>query len=81
MSAPHVGSPHALSHAPLLQFRAAATDPDLQAFFIASGRGVKPGVSLDSMNTIDLAPTMAHLLGVELQNVDGRMLREILTNP
>jgi len=58
-----------------------STDADLQALFIASGRGIEPGVTLDSVNTIDLGPTMAHLLGIELQGADGRTLREILTEP
>ncbi len=56
-----------------------STDPELQALFIASGRGIRAGVTLDSMNTIDLAPTMARLLGFELKDVDGRVLTEILT--
>jgi predicted AlkP superfamily pyrophosphatase or phosphodiesterase len=56
-----------------------SSDPELGAIFIASGRGIKPGVTLDRVNTIDLAPTMARLLGVELKDVDGRVLTEILT--
>jgi predicted AlkP superfamily pyrophosphatase or phosphodiesterase len=56
-----------------------STDPDLRALFIAAGRGIKPGVTLESVNTIDLAPTAARLLGVELPNVEGRPLQEILT--
>jgi predicted AlkP superfamily pyrophosphatase or phosphodiesterase len=55
-----------------------STDPELQALFIASGHGIKAGVTLDSMRTIDLAPTMARLLGLELKDVDGRVLTEIL---
>jgi predicted AlkP superfamily pyrophosphatase or phosphodiesterase len=55
-----------------------STDPDIQALFIASGRGIKPGVTLDGVRTIDIAPTAARLLGVELQNVEGRALTEIL---
>ena len=43
-----------------------------------TGRGIKPGVTLDAVRTIDLAPTAARLLGVELQNVEGRALTEIL---
>ncbi len=58
-----------------------STDADLQALFIASGRGIKPGVMLDSVSTIDLGPTMAHLLGIELEGAEGRTLREILTEP
>jgi predicted AlkP superfamily pyrophosphatase or phosphodiesterase len=58
-----------------------ATDADLQALFIASGRGVRPGVVLDAVRTIDLAPTAARLLGVELTGVQGRLLTELLTTP
>ena len=55
-----------------------ATDPDLRALFIASGQGIKPGVTVDAVNTIDIAPTAAHLLGIELKGVEGRVLTEIL---
>jgi predicted AlkP superfamily pyrophosphatase or phosphodiesterase len=55
-----------------------ASDPDLRALFIASGRGIKPGVVLDSVNTIDIAPTAARLLGVALEGVEGRVLTEVL---
>ena len=56
-----------------------ATDPDLRALFIASGRGIKPGMTLDVVDNVDVAPTAARLLGLELKNVDGRVLTEILT--
>jgi predicted AlkP superfamily pyrophosphatase or phosphodiesterase len=56
-----------------------SSDPELRALFIASGRGIKPGVVLDSMRTIDLAPTAARLLGLELKDVEGRVLKEVLT--
>jgi predicted AlkP superfamily pyrophosphatase or phosphodiesterase len=55
-----------------------ATDPELSALFIASGRGIRKGVTLESVNTIDLAPTAARLLGVSLGDVQGRVLQEIL---
>ena len=55
-----------------------ATDPDLSALFIASGRNVRKGMTLDTVNTIDLGPTAAELLGVSLGTVQGRVLREIL---
>jgi predicted AlkP superfamily pyrophosphatase or phosphodiesterase len=55
-----------------------ATDPDLSALFIASGPNVRKGVILESVNTIDLGPTAAELLGVSLGSVQGRVLREIL---
>ena len=55
-----------------------STDPDIQALFIASGRGIKPGVKLESVDNVDVAPTAAKLLGVELKNVDGKVLTQIL---
>ena len=56
-----------------------STDPDLSALFIASGVGIVPGVKLDVINNVDVAPTMAELLGLTLENVDGRVLKEILS--
>jgi predicted AlkP superfamily pyrophosphatase or phosphodiesterase len=56
-----------------------ASDSDLLSLFIASGRGIKPGAALGIMNTIDIAPTAARLLGVQLKDVDGRVLDEILS--
>jgi arylsulfatase A-like enzyme len=55
------------------------TDPDLRALFIASGRGIKRGTTIDAADNVDLAPTAAQLLGVQLGNVEGKVLKEILT--
>jgi len=55
-----------------------ASDPDLQAIFIASGRGIRPGMKIDGVRNLDIAPTAARLLGVKLGDVDGRVLSEIL---
>ena len=55
-----------------------ATEPDLRSMFIASGRGIRPGTRVDEVDAIDLAPTIAELLNVELKNVDGKVLRQIL---
>lgn len=51
-----------------------STNPLMNAVFIASGRGVKPGTKLPVIENIDVAPTVAKLLGVELPNVDGKAL-------
>jgi predicted AlkP superfamily pyrophosphatase or phosphodiesterase len=56
-----------------------ASEPDILSLFVASGRGIRPGVRLDVIDVIDLAPTAARLLGVELRDVDGRVLKDILT--
>ncbi len=55
-----------------------ATDPDLSALFIASGAGIRQGVTLGVIDNVDVAPTMADLLGLNLPNVDGKVLKEIL---
>jgi predicted AlkP superfamily pyrophosphatase or phosphodiesterase len=55
-----------------------STDPDLQSLFIASGRGIKAGAKLDTVDNIDIAPTAAKLLGLELTNVEGKALDRIL---
>jgi predicted AlkP superfamily pyrophosphatase or phosphodiesterase len=53
-------------------------DPELDGIFIASGAGIKKGVRLQRVRNVDVAPTIARLLGLELPNVDGRVLEEIL---
>jgi hypothetical protein len=37
-------------------------------------------VTLETVSTIDLAATMAQLLGLELKEVEGRVLKEILAD-
>ena len=36
-------------------------------------------MTLDVVDNLDVAPTAARLLGVDLKNVDGRVLTEILS--
>ena len=52
--------------------------PLMGASFIISGRGIKPGVVLDEVSNLDVAPTTAALLGIEMKNVDGRVLDEVM---
>ena len=54
------------------------TNAQMYTGFIASGRGIKNGVLLDTVRLVDVAPTVAQLLGLRLDNVDGRVLNEIL---
>lgn len=53
-------------------------DPELDGIFIASGAGIKKGARLNRVRNVDVAPTIARLLGVDLPNVEGRVLEEIL---
>lgn len=54
------------------------SDPELDGVFIAAGAGVRPGIKLARMANLDVAPTMAKLLGLKLPQADGRVLEEIL---
>lgn len=54
------------------------TDPELDGIFIASGKGIRKGVILPRMSNLDVAPTMARLLGLTLPGTEGRVLDEIL---
>jgi len=54
------------------------TDPAMRAIFIAWGNGIRPGARLDEMRNVDVAPTVAHLLGLEMKNISGRVLTGIL---
>lgn len=49
------------------------------ASFVASGAGIKPGVVLDKISNTDVAPTMAAMLGVKMEEVEGRVLTEIFS--
>ncbi len=52
--------------------------PSMATGFIAAGAGVRAGVTLDTMSLIDIAATVARLLGVAAPPVEGRVLAEIL---
>ncbi len=56
----------------------ANTDPELDGVFIAWGRGIRPGARKDRVANLDIAPTLARLLGVGLPDVEGRVLDEFL---
>lgn len=51
---------------------------DYTTVFIAHGKGIKKGEVIDEMRLIDEGPTIARLLGYELQNVDGKVITELL---
>lgn len=54
------------------------SDPELDGIFIASGAGIKRGVVLPRMANLDVAPTIAKLLKLEIPNVEGKVLGEVL---
>jgi predicted AlkP superfamily pyrophosphatase or phosphodiesterase len=55
-----------------------STNPKMNAVFVAWGRGIKVGSRLGVIDNIHIAPTIAHLLGVKLENAKGAVLKELL---
>lgn len=49
-----------------------ASETDMNPIFIASGRGVRAGVKLGTVSNVDLAPSIAQLLGVPLPTAKGK---------
>lgn len=60
---------------------AKASDPDLDGIFIASGKGIKPGTTVARIQNLDVAPTVARLLGLSMTDIEGQVLEEILAVP
>ena len=58
-----------------------STEPKMNAVFVAAGAGIKRGYRLGTIDNIDVAPTIARLLGVTLEHATGRVLEEILDVP
>jgi predicted AlkP superfamily pyrophosphatase or phosphodiesterase len=54
------------------------TDPKMQAIFMAWGAGIPKGVRLKSISNLDVAPTIAALLGLDMKQVNGHPIREIV---
>ncbi|MFQ5898944.1 MAG: alkaline phosphatase family protein [Candidatus Methylomirabilia bacterium] len=55
------------------------THPDNAAFFLAAGPGIQRGAELPGVTCLDVAPTIAHTLGLGLGEAEGRLLTEMLT--
>lgn len=56
-------------------------DPDKEDYttiFMAKGAGIAKSARIDKMRLIDEGPTLAELIGVDLGNTDGRVIKEIL---
>lgn len=55
-----------------------ASVPKMKALCVLSGEGIRRGTKLETIQNIDIAPTIAHLLGVQYPNVDGKPLDSVL---
>jgi predicted AlkP superfamily pyrophosphatase or phosphodiesterase len=55
--------------------------PGLETGFIAEGAGVRAGAAIERMRLVDIAPTVAAMLDLELDDTDGHIRRDILNVP
>ena len=51
--------------------------PGLKAAFLAKGPGIKQAHRVETVRLLDLAPTIAKILGVEFSGAQGRVLEEL----
>lgn len=51
---------------------------EARAVFLAAGRGIKTGARIEYARLVDIAPTLARLLGLEMKTSRGRVLSELL---
>ncbi len=51
--------------------------PDYQCNFVVSGAEIKDNYPLSEIQMVDIAPTMAEILGIDFYDCDGRSLTEI----
>ena len=58
-----------------------SADPELDAIFIAAGAAIRPASTLDRMQNMDVAPTIAAILGIQMHaGIQGQVLLSILRN-
>jgi predicted AlkP superfamily pyrophosphatase or phosphodiesterase len=51
---------------------------EMRALFVIAGKGIKSGAQTPYARLIDIAPTMARLLGLEMKTARGRVISEVL---
>jgi predicted AlkP superfamily pyrophosphatase or phosphodiesterase len=54
------------------------SDPKMQAIFIAWGAGIPRGIQLKGISNLDVAPTIAALLGVTMDKAKGHAIQPIV---
>lgn len=55
--------------------------PRMYPALILSGRGIGKGKQIGHVHNLDVAPTIAHLLGLKIEGARGRILKEALSTP
>lgn len=56
-----------------------ATNPKVDAAFVAGGAGIRKGLRVKRVRNLDVAPTIARLLGISLPEADGQPMTEIMS--
>jgi predicted AlkP superfamily pyrophosphatase or phosphodiesterase len=51
---------------------------DMQALFVASGAAIRPGIKMDAISNLRVAPTIAKILGIQLPDAELPPLNELL---
>lgn len=51
---------------------------EYKTFFLASGKGVRTNAEVPFARLIDIGPTLAKLIGVDLGKIDGQVISELL---
>lgn len=57
------------------------TDPLMQAIFIAAGRDIRPVGEIPAFPNVDVAATIAQLLGLRMPDIQGKPLTAMLAAP
>ncbi|MCM3443121.1 alkaline phosphatase family protein [Metabacillus halosaccharovorans] len=50
---------------------------EMKAMFVAHGPTIREGITISEIQAIDVAPTIARLIGNELSDIDGREITEL----
>jgi len=50
------------------------SQPEMRSVFFVAGPGIAAGRSIGEIDMRDIAPTLAHLLGITLKNTEGKVL-------
>ena len=53
------------------------SDPDMNAILVAWGAGIKRGAKSAAKPNVDVAATIAKLLGVEVKGMEGKVLDRV----
>lgn len=69
-----LGPPFAAPHRRAAGHGYAPDTPGMETGLILAGAGIRPGVVLAETRTLDVAPTIARLLGLELKQAEGQPL-------